>query len=314
VVRQHLMDYDFFMCFEDDMIVKGAHVANHIQMTQELFRLRDASPDEVNLVTTEEPRGSLSKKQVQRLVPGLMRVEVLLDEENYGTQKQPDPVPIHPHPPLEAKTCCHLINVTVNSNRPASPTSDKVFIWETGIRALGVRHLPFIGHVVFQRGPAKRDEERNLTIADYWSGKDGYFGKDRRPQPGAFEYINNQGGWMGTRQQIWEWHTEICYGGFLPPFDSPHYNHDGLDPRNVEWWSGGMGLFTSRHACNLQRIISLELDRFPKHLIYHSANNKQRQLQYQADRFVKIDDLYGQLLTTQKNYEKNVQYLWDRVD
>ncbi len=304
VVRQYLMEYDFFMCFEDDMIVKGAHVANHVEMTQQLFRLRESAPNDANMSTTKVPSGTLSKSQLQRLFPGIMRVEVLLDEKRYGTQRQLDPVPVHPHPPLETESCCHLINATVSSNRPAFPTSDKVFLWETGIRALGVRYLPDIGHVVFQRGPSTREGEQNLTIADYWAGKDGYFGNDRRPPPGDFAFINNQGGWMGTRQQIWEWHTEICLGGFLPPFESPHFNHDGLDPRNVEWWSGGMGLFTSRHACNMQRIISLDIDRFPKHLIYHSANNKQRQLQSRVNRFVKIDDLYGQLLTIQNNYEK----------
>ena len=108
---------------------------------------------------------------------------------------------------------------------------------------------------------------------------------------------------MGTRQQIWEWHTEVCLGGFLPPYESPHYNFDGLDPRNVEWWSGAMQLFSERHACNMLRILSLNATRFAHHIAYHSANNKQRQLAGQKRRFVKIDDLYGQLLTVQQNYE-----------
>lgn len=304
VVRQHLFDYDFFMCFEDDMILKGGHVANHLEMTQQLYRLRENAPDTIDPTTNTEPVGTLSKTQLKRIFPGVMRVEVLLEEEKYGTQSQLDPVPVHPHPPLESETCCQLINATVSPTRPASPASDKVFLWETGIRALGVRYIPQVGYVAFQRGPSVRDWERNVSIADYWAGKDGYFGGDRRPQAGDFGYINNQGGWMGTRQQIWEWHTEVCLGGFLPPYYAPHFNYDGLDPRNVEWWSGAMGLVTSRHACNMQRILSLDIDKFPKHLIYHSANNKQRQLQGKKKKFVKIDNLYGQLLTTQLNYEK----------
>ena len=65
-----------------------------------------------------------------------------------------------------------------------------------------------------------------------------------------------------------------------------------------------MGMFTSRHGCNMQRILSLEHSSFPQHLIYHSANNKQRQLSGKRDRFVKVDTLYGQLLTVKDNFEK----------
>jgi hypothetical protein len=42
-----------------------------------------------------------------------------------------------------------------------------------------------------------------------------------------------------------------------------------------EWWSGGLHLVTKRHACNLQRIVSLDPDQFGLHLLYHTANNKQ---------------------------------------
>ena len=303
VVRQHLMEYDFFMCFEDDMIVKAPSVANHLDLTRKLYAMRAQAPETSDRMASQKPIGRLNKRQIQRLIPGLMRVEVLLDEEKFGAQNHPDPVPVALHDPLDIH-CCHLMEETISSNRPSSPSSDRIFLWETGIRALGVRNLPGIGYVAFQRGPTVRQGEETSFIADYWAGEDGYFGKDRRPTGGDFAYINNQGGWMATREQIWEWNTEICQGGFLPPYESPHFNHDGLDPRNVEWWSGGMGMFTSRHGCNMQRIVSLEHNSFPKHLIYHSANNKQRQLSGKRDRFVKVDTLYGQLLTVKSNLEK----------
>lgn len=79
------------------------------------------------------------------------------------------------------------------------------------------------------------------------------------------------------------------------------FSQDGLDPRNVEFWSGGLNLFTARHACNMQRLVSLDPDNFARHLIYHSANNKQRQLFGRKQSFVKINDLYGQLLTVSKD-------------
>ena len=71
--------------------------------------------------------------------------------------------------------------------------------------------------------------------------------------------------------------------------------------RNVEWWSGGISLVTARHACNMQRIISLEPSQFARHLLYHSANNKQRQLAFKRKTLVKVNDFYAQLLTVQKN-------------
>lgn len=111
---------------------------------------------------------------------------------------------------------------------------------------------------------------------------------------------------MATRKQIWEWHTEVCPGGFLPPYDVPDYHFDGLDMRNVEYWSGGISLFTKRHACNLQRFISLDPDHFNRQLLYHTANNKQRQLHGRRKSFVKANDLLGQLNTVRKNAEAEI--------
>lgn len=107
---------------------------------------------------------------------------------------------------------------------------------------------------------------------------------------------------MGTRQQIWTWHTEVCQGSFLPPFDVPHFRFDGLDLRDVEWWSGGLHLATLRHACNMQRIVTL--DQLDHHLIYHTANNKQSSKG--LGRFSRASELLGQLRTVQKNAEKAI--------
>ena len=76
--------------------------------------------------------------------------------------------------------------------------------------------------------------------------------------------------------------------------------------RNVEWYSGGMQLSTVRHACNMQRIIALDPEDFSKSLIYHSANNKQRQLAGKKETFSKANTLLGQLNTIKKRAEKRV--------
>ncbi|KAG7373819.1 hypothetical protein IV203_012914 [Nitzschia inconspicua] len=308
VVKDNLMDYDMFLNFEDDMILHGDMVEHHLQMTQKLFQLRETAPDEVPESQLSNFYGPLTKDQLKRCYPGLLRVEVLLEEETYPTQPELDPVPVTPHEDIDPAPCCHLKAAAHEEKRPAKPTSDKLFLWETNIIALGVRHMEALGWVALLRGPRPRQGEYGLTVSDYWSGTNKYFDKQRRPNPGEFNMINNQGGWMGTRQQIWEWHTEICPGGFLPPFEGPHYNWDGLDPRNVEFWSGGLNLFTARHACNMQRLVMLESpDEFARQLIYHSANNKQRQLTWRKRSFVKINDLYGQLLTVAKDAEADMK-------
>lgn len=307
VIKDNLFDYDLFLNFEDDMILNADMVDNYLHMTKTLYKMRETAPDDVSDDQLNNFHGKLTKDQLKRCVPGLMRVEVLLDEEHFGTQKKLDPVPVADHPEIDPKPCCHLSDFASSENRPLAPSTDKLFLWETNIIALGVRHIDELGWVTLLRGPRGRNGERGLTLADFWSGTENYFGSDRRPKPGSFDHVNNQGGWMGTRQQIWEWHTEICLGGFLPPFDSPHYNFDGLDPRNVEFWSGGMNLFTARHACNMQRLVSLDPERFSKHLIYHSANNKQRQLTGSKSKFVKVNNLFGQLLTISKDAEEKMK-------
>lgn len=224
VVRDHLFDYDLFLNFEDDMVVHAEMVENHLQMTQALYRLREAAPDTVPEGQLQNFHGQMTKDQLKRCYPGLMRVEVLLDEQSYGTQDKLDPVPVAPHPEIDPKPCCH-VKAAASDIRPATPGSDKMFLWETNIIALGVRHMEELGWVTLLRGPRERSGERGLVVADYWSGTNQYFSKEGRPPPGSFNHMNNEGGWMGTRQQIWEWHTEICLGGFLPPFEGPHYNY-----------------------------------------------------------------------------------------
>jgi hypothetical protein len=57
----------------------------------------------------------------------------------------------------------------------------------------------------------------------------------------------------------------------------------------------------------MQRLVSLDPDGFARHLIYHSANNKQRQLTWRRKTFVKINDLYGELLTVTKDAEERMK-------
>ena len=70
-----------------------------------------------------------------------------------------------------------------------------------------------------------------------------------------------------------------------------------------------MSLFTGQNACKLQRILSLDPDKFSRQLLYHAANNKQRQLhaRKKKDRFVKVNNLLGQLNTVKKRAEEKAK-------
>lgn len=208
VVKDHLMEYDFFLNFEDDMVIHADHVQNHMDVTQELFRLRESAPETLDKTQRDKHHGPLTKDQLKRMFPGLMRVEVLLDETKHGTQTELDPVPRYDgSPTIDSVPCCHLSASTTSATRPQSPTSDKLFLWETGIRALGVREMPsLLGDtqwVMLQRGPNTRQGGSHFLTKDYWSGTDQYFGKERRPNPKDFDFVNNMGGWMASQQQIW---------------------------------------------------------------------------------------------------------------
>ena len=323
VLKDLLLEYDHFCNFEDDMILSGDTIDHYRAVSMELRRLRAEAPDEIPGVSARDAsnsyHGVLTKGQLKRMIPGFIRVEVLLDEAKYGAQTSTGPVPIdlefedHQQRQVNPQACCHVHNETANHHIPLAPTSDQLMLWETNIFPLGIRRMPnssWLDWVVLQRGPAQNKLPANETIGDYWSNRHGdYWNKTKRPAPGEFKYINNMGGWMATREQLWEWHTEICPGGFLPPYEAPHYRYDGLDMRNVEWYSGGMQLSTLRHACNMQRIIVLEPEGFSKSLLYHSANNKQRQLAGEGKRewFTKANTLLGQLNTIKKRAEGDMK-------
>jgi len=304
------------------MVITGTHVDHFRAMTQELYRLRELAPSDLKDRTREEAldnyHGVMTKGMLKRTIPGFIRVEVLLDEDNYGAQRNLGPVPVDldfldgQQHQVNPNYCCHVQSKTSNFHIPQSPSADKLMLWETNIFPLGVRKMPqdsWLDWVVLQRGPSQNKLNISDIIGDYWSNRhNDYYPGQKRPAPLEFKFINNQGGWMATRQQLWEWHTEICPGGFLPPYEAPHYRFDGLDMRNVEWYSGGMQLSTVRHACNMQRIILLDPNNFSKSLLYHSANNKQRQLADQGKResFTKANTLLGQLNTLKKQAEKEM--------
>jgi hypothetical protein len=220
-------------------------------------------------------------------------------------------------PPLEelldAKPCCHTQHhaPTINNGNP-TPNGTELVVWETGILGMSVRNIPSLGWVAMLLGQLKGqpysvpgfDATRynsNGSSADQQGTTttlDGLNGHPRAPHSiDHAAFLAQSAGWMASPREIMELHDpRLCDGGFLPPYSSGMFPMDGLRGHNVEFWSGGIQMWCG--MCNLQRILLLDPLHFSKHLIYHTANNKQRTLDRQ--RFVRMTDLLGQLYTVQQ--------------
>ena len=227
VIKDKLLNYDMFVVFEDDMLITADHVNHYIAVTNELRRLEDLAPVDFSSASAtnskekalQQYHGTMTKGQLRRMIPGFMRVEVLLDEQNYPAQSKTGPVPVDlsfttngaakaQWKTVNATTCCYISDHLSNENRPGRPNDDQLMIWETNIMPLGIRQMPsdsWLDWVVLQRGPNQNDLNINETIGDYWSNRnaDFYGKKQSRPAPHEFKYINNMGGWMATREQLY---------------------------------------------------------------------------------------------------------------
>lgn len=320
VVKDKLDHYDLFMAWEDDIRITGDHVQHFLKMSAELKRLYEEAPLEISDVPEDmDPKrmkfyGQMTKRQMQRLIPGFVRVEVLLDNgetaHTLDTTESPLPLDhdfggeIEAH--FDPTICCHVADMEPKKSIPDRPSLKDVVVWETNVTALSLRELPgsdMLDWVVMLPGPGKMLKPEDL-IGGYWSGRDGAFGDDyEKPSPGVGQLMAQQGGWMATREQIIHLNSGQCHGSFLPPYDIPAFPGDGHVMKNVEFWSGGYQFFTGvRGGCNMQRLISLHPDHFSKHFIYHTANNKQKQLS--KSRLVRADDLLGQLNSVRKAAER----------
>jgi hypothetical protein len=225
VIKDKLLQYDIFVVFEDDMLITADHVNHYVNVTNELRRLEELAPIDLPTTKTKEKapkefHGTMTKGQLRRMIPGFMRVEVLLDEEQYPAQQNTGPIPIDLQFPVhgkkqttstgsvDAKSCCYISDHLTSTSRPSRPNADQLMIWETNILPLGIRQMPtdsWLQWVLLQRGPSQQELNVNEVIGDYWSNRNAdYYGKQqKRPAPQEFKYINNMGGWMATREQLY---------------------------------------------------------------------------------------------------------------
>jgi hypothetical protein len=325
VVRDKLLEYDLFVAFEDDMLVRGEHVYHYWKLSREIEKLRVMAPETVpgeagdNVDDHRHTKffGQMSKAQLERVVPGFVRVEAVVNHtertarSNTHEMLEPDnDFGALGHREIDPSICCHLHMIPPSDEPfPEKPAVDDVVIWETNIKAFSLRQFPrgstMLDWAVLMMGPGKK--LRNAAkIGGYWSGREGAFGDEKRPSGGEPKLVAQQGGWMATQEQLIRMNNKLCLAEFLPPFDKIAGDNDGLDPHNVEFWSGSYQYYTGAgNHCNMQRIISMNPDHFSKHLLYHTANNKQKQLAQR--RMLRANDLFGQLNKVRKMAEQSKQ-------
>jgi len=282
VIKDKLDSYDFFSAWEDDMMISSDHIQNFLKMKEQLDDLKK----DVSTRDNKHPiYGSLSKSQLETVIPGFVRVEVI-DKKIKHLGHAQKLIKADLAAEIDHGPCCAFNPSNEIDPYESDLSNDRIMIWETDVKGFGVRKIPGpMGWIALLPG--------NQKIPSYWSGEDGAYGEEGRPGRSA-QLFANQAGIMATASQI-KYFDNICPGGFLPPFSNNFWGENsGLKPQNVEFWSGGYQIFGK---CNMQRIVSLDPDNFSRQLILHASNNKQGQRSIDSTRFVKANDLLGQLYT-----------------
>lgn len=227
VIKDKLWYYDTFVNFEDDMLVRGPQVSHFVNLTNDIYQWRQTANRIPTSSTVEVAKdnyyGRMTQQQLGRTIPGFIRVEAALPDFVPLKRNRFDLIPIHYEydsgspEQLDPSICCRVENF--NGHVPPSPPVEDLYFWETSIEALGVRRLPNDKDWVILLGGSNNEvwEYSAYVVGDFWSGRAGnFFGGRERPDRKKGKYMSNQGGWMGTRRQIKEWHERWCRGGFLP--------------------------------------------------------------------------------------------------
>ena len=111
-------------------------------------------------------------------------------------------------------------------------------LWETNVRATGVRRFPDpVGWA------AAMPVEGRADVGSFWSGHPETYGAGARRPRRDDATLGNQAGFMATRAQLEHLHGTACPGGFFPPYDDAHWRGDSLQRHSVEFWSGGFQMF-----------------------------------------------------------------------
>ena len=294
VIKDKLPYYDFFLAFEDDMLIQQSHVQQHIKWMK---YIRELQSQEVTPKTgkSKDWRDPLSEEQLIRFRPGFIRVEVL--QPGHRSLENSLTFPMDGEGvTFDPTHCC----VTDHINNDKTKESVELMIWETTLLGQTVRSLEALPKDDIR---SKYDQGKTtwislLAIQPHWFAPAAVWpGELMTPKPKAkpMEYsgaknLAQSAGWMASAREIIQLDQTLCKGGFVPPLQKNIYPDDGFDGNNVEFWSGGIQMWSKK--CSIQRFIPL--DEFDRHLLYHSSNNKQDRITKARQILVKnmVNDLH----------------------
>ena len=214
VLRDKLPYYDLFLAFEDDMRITASHVQHYIATSQALNILRQQAAQQNTPANHDLFYGPLTERQLDRIIPGFVRVEVLLDPATFGAQEQLDPVPLDyniivsggssgsdgttavtslQERHFNATDCCHVPYLVEHFQQtqyplPAHPANDNVVVWETAIKALSVREMPLTNNNNNDNVPIKQQQQDYLQWVALLPGP----GKRLEPEDGIPGYWSGQ--------------------------------------------------------------------------------------------------------------------------
>ena len=290
VVKDKLPYYDFFLAFEDDMLIKQSHVKQHLKWMRYIRQISKHAVS--NPESFEQWKNPLTEDQLSRFRPGFLRVEILSKEGRKPVEDKLH-LPYNTTPDIDPRYCCETfdkIDPNMSTSRAEfSVQPNELMIWETTlfgqrIRALEPLKFEYLNWIDM------------LAVSPFSKAPPGLWPGDITPQKPPYlapQYTDGKNlaqsaGWMGSQAEIMEFHTSLCNGGFVPPFDSPTHPSDGWGG-TVEFWSGGIQLWAEK--CRIQRFIPLK--EFDRHLLHHTSDNKQ--LKMPQERQVLAQDMLGQL-------------------
>ena len=191
VVRDKLEHYDMFVCFEDDMRITKQHVEHFWKSSLEIERLRSVAPKSLSFVEDKDGKrieefddvehykktkffGKMSKRQLERVVPGFVRVEALTNDTSFYRHIESNdvldilPIPLDyefevslspssdksqssssttkkqlVHYEIDPSICCHVsVEEQKEIKLPQNPQPEDLVIWETNAVAFSLRQFP----------------------------------------------------------------------------------------------------------------------------------------------------------------------------
>lgn len=159
------------------MLVLGDHVKHHLYVSEQLQKFRKEAPEDIDNIRLWF--GDLKKKQLQRMRPGFIRVEVLMNDEPNVTQDEAEMENNIPfeydfsdlgykgNQHVDPSICCNAKQLGLNITKmPREPSVSQLMLWETGIGALGVRELPDGSWVAILPGNCRPNNCLGFTLGE----------------------------------------------------------------------------------------------------------------------------------------------------